>query len=232
MLFRSRDLTITMQVVVAPKFSLTYDDLNGNSVVANSGKDNKKFTPVEDVPTNFVIESNASYASNLKWEVFDASNDKKLSPTSNKLSYSISENSGNITFSKVKAGTYEIYAYANDSYNYNTNAPYAYMKIIVPIYIGDANVIMTVGDSYSIEENTNIPSFSIFEFYYEEAGGSNIAQVNRTTGIITARKKGKAKIRFVYKTSSNLYDNDSVHVNEQFITVTVKIGRASCRERV
>ncbi|MDD4113454.1 MAG: Ig-like domain-containing protein, partial [Herbinix sp.] len=132
-------LIIDLKVVVAPKFSLTFDN-----VTHESGDDNKNFTPVNDVPSNFVLNSNATYAENLKWEVFDNSTGKK--PTNDKMTYTISENSGSVTFSKVKAGTYEIYAYANESYNYNTSAPYAYMKIIVPINLDNENIVMNVGD--------------------------------------------------------------------------------------
>ena len=216
---QDRYLTTSMLVVVAPKFSLTFDDVSGNHITARSVGDKNNFTPVDGVPTNFIIESNASYGTNLKWEIIDTSTGKK--PTTNKLTYSISENSGNVTFSRVKAGTYEIFAYANESYNYNTNAPYAYMKIIVPIYLGDESIIMTVKDTYDIVDNSNIPSFGIFEYYYVEPGGVNIAQVNRTSGVITARKKGKVTIRLVYKTASNLYDDDSVYVDEKTINVTV-----------
>ena len=219
---QDRSLSISMTVVVAPKFSLSFDDLNGNPVTAHSGNDRNNFIPVDGVPSNFVIESNASYGTNLKWEIIDTSTGKKA--TSDKLTYSVSQNSGNVTFSKVKAGTYEIYAYANERYNYNTNAPYAYMKIIVPIYMGAESIIMTVGDTYDIVENSNIPSFDIFEVYYVQAGGSNIAQVNPNTGVITAKRNGKVTIRLVYKTSSNLYDDDSVHAGEKLIDVTVIDG--------
>ena len=156
-------------------------------------------------------------------EIIDSSTGKK--PTADKLSYAISENSGSVTFSRVKAGTYEIYAFANENYNYNTNAPYAYMKIIVPIYLGDEHIIMNVGDTYDIVENSNIPNFSIFEYNYGEqgAGGSNIAQVNSKTGVITARRKGKVSINLVYKTSSDLYDS-SIVVDTKTIHVTVIDG--------
>lgn len=219
---QDRYLSISMRVVVAPKFSLTFDDANNNHIEAHSGNDNKNFTPVEGVPSSFILESNATYGTNLKWDIIDVSTEEKA--TNDKLSYSISQNSGNVTFSRVKAGTYEIFAYANESYSYNTNAPYAYMKIIVPIDLGDESIIMTVGDTYNIVDNSNIPSFGIFEVYYVEAGGSNIAQVNRTNGNITARRKGKVTIRLVYKTASNLYDNDSVYVGEKTLNITVIDG--------
>ena len=218
---QDRAMSISLLVVVAPKFSLSFDDINGNPVTAESGNDKNGYTPVNGVPANFIIESNAVYASNLKWEIIDVSTGK--APTADKLSYTVSENSENVTFNRVKAGTYEIYAYANQRFNYNTNAPYAYMKIIVPIYMGDENVIMNVGDTYDIVENSNIPSFSIFEAYYEQIGGSNIAYVNPTTGVITARRKGKVTIRLVYKTSSDLYDGTIV-IGDKLIHVTVIDG--------
>ena len=220
---QDRSLSISMLVVVAPKFTLTFDDVNNNHIVAHSGNDRNNFTPVTGVPSNFILESNASYGVNLKWEIYDVST--KAKPTKDKMTYTISENSGNVTFSRVKAGTYEIYAYANEAYSFNTNAPYAYMMIIVPIYLGDENIIMNVGDTYNIVENSNIPNFGIFEFNYGEqgAGGRNIAQVNQTTGVITARRKGKVEINLIYKTSSGLYDN-SVVVGEKTINVTVIDG--------
>lgn len=219
-----RSLSITMQVVVAPKFSLTYADASGNRVEEHSSYSNKKFVAVDHVPSNFVIESNATYASNLTWEVYDASTNKKLPTSSTKLTYSISENSGNITFMNVKAGTYEIYAYTNKNYNYNTNAPYAYMKIIVPINLSDESIIMNVGDTYNIEENSNIPDFGIFNLSYKEKGGSNIAYVNSNIGVITAKKKGEVTIQLSYKTPSNLYDDDSEYVKDKYIHVTVIDG--------
>ena len=219
---QDRSLSISMMVVVAPKFSLTFDDVNNNHVTVESGNDNKNFVPVNGVPSNFVLESNASYATNLKWEIIDSSTGKK--PTNQKMSYAISENSGSVTFSSVKAGTYEIFAYANDKYNYNTNAPYAYMKIIVPIYLGDEDIIMNVGDTYSITDNSNIPSFGIFNVKHVEPGGANIARVNPTSGVITARKSGTTTLHLEYKTSSKLYDNDSVFVGDKYIKVTVVDG--------
>ena len=217
----------SIQVVVAPKFSLTFDDLNNNHIVANSGNDKNNFTAIGDVPTNFIIESNASYGTNLKWVIIDASTKEKV--TSNKLTYSISENSGNVSFSRVKAGTYDIYAYANEAYNYNTKVPYAYMRIIVPIYLGDESIIMTVKDTYNIVDNSNIPNFGIFEYDYlkfndhdlQEPAGPNIASVNPNSGVITARKNGKVSLRLIYKTSSELYDNDSVFVGEKIINITI-----------
>lgn len=138
------------------------------------------------------------------------------------MTYSISTLSGNVSFSNVKAGTYEIYAFADQKYNANTNAPYAYMKIVVPIDIRDTNVLMNVGDTYDIANNSNIPGVGIFEYYYE-LGNENIARLNKTTGIITARREGQVRLRLEYKTSQNLYDN-FINVEDIYITINVIDG--------
>ena len=96
-----------------------------------------------------------------------------------------------------------------------------YMRIMY-LYIGNGHS-MTIR-TYDIVENSNIPSFDIFEVYYVQAGGSNIAQVNPNTGVITAKRNGKVTIRLVYKTSSDLFDDDSVHAGEKLIDVTVIDG--------
>lgn len=219
-----KTLSDKLKIVVSPKFSLSFDDLNGNKVVANSNESNKNYTPVEGVPTTFNIESNAKYAVNLKWEVYDVSTKQKLSPTSSKLNYSVHDNDGIVHFSNVKAGTYEIYAFANDKYNANTNAPYAYMKIIVPINLKDETIVMNVGDTYSIVDNSNIPEFGIFDVSYGNKGDANIAHVDTAKGIITAKSKGKATIKLTYKYGSKLYDDDSVYTKDKTIYVTVIDG--------
>lgn len=219
---QDRYLSISMQIVVTPAFSLTYDNAFGNPVVAHSGNKKNTFVPIDNVPSNFIIESNATFATNLTWEVKDVSTGKNVE--SNKLIFSVSENSGNVTFMNVKAGTYEIFAFANNKYKENTNAPYAYMKVIVPINLSDENIIMNVGDTYSIVDNSNIPDFSIFELIYKDLGGSNIARVDRNTGLISAMKKGKVTIQLNYLPASNLYDDDSEYAGEKYISVTVIDG--------
>lgn len=221
---QDKTLSVSMNLIVAPKFSISFDNASGNHILGNSGNDNKNFKPVEGVPPYFVVESNATYGTNLVWEIIDVSTGKKLYPNNDKLDYTISANSGNVTFNNVKAGTYEIYAFANDKYNVNTNAPYAYMKIIVPIFLGDINIVMNVKDTYNIVENSNITSFGIFDFVHTTPpGGSNIARVNGTNGVITARKKGNTTILLKYKSTSKLYE-DSFEIEDIYINVTVIDG--------
>lgn len=217
---QDRSLQITMRVVVAPSFSMTFGDIE-NPITKHSGNDRNAFIPVDGVPSNFIIESNAVFATHLKWEVYDLSTGNKLQPVSNKLTYTVSQISGNVSFENVKAGTYEIYAFANPQFSYNTNAPYAYMKIIVPIDFGDINLVMNVGDTYNIVENSNIPSARIFNYI---PGNSSIARINATNGVITARSEGTTTITLEYKPTEHLYDNSSVVVEDINIHVTVIDG--------
>ncbi|MDF2543602.1 MAG: hypothetical protein K0S47_3320 [Herbinix sp.] len=221
---QDKALEIVLKVVVKPTFTLTYDDISGNHHVNNSSSNPATAIPATGVPSNFVIQSNSSYAKNLKWEVYDFATKKLISQSdTSKLTYTVSTVSGNVSFSNVKAGTYEVYAFANEKYSSETNAPYAYMKIVVPINIGNQNIVMTVGDTYSILANSNIPGVGIFDYSYT-LGNANIAQLNQTTGVVTAKSKGQIKLKLTYKTGQNLYDNAAVTVDDIYITITVIDG--------
>lgn len=213
------NLSATLMVVVQPTFALSYD-ANGVHHDETSVNDDRNASPAIDVPSNFVLVSNATAARNLKWVVRDLSNGSILSPASNKLTYSISTYSGNVVFSNVKAGTYEIYAFADEEFDRGTNAPYAYMKIIVPIDVSSRNIIMSVGDTYSILDNSNIPGINIFTFSYIQ-GNPNIAQISQD-GIITAKRNGFVRLRLVYRTEMDLFEDDAI--NSGYVDVEIDIN--------
>lgn len=222
-----KTLSTSLKVVVIPKFNISYDDSLGIHHVLNSMEDENAIDPdplaEKVVPSNFVLVSTANMATNLKWEVYDCSftPKRKIAITDiSKMTYTVSSISGNVSFSNIKAGTYEIYAFVDPTYNVNTNAPYAYLKIVVPIDVGDRNIVMTVGDTYSILDNSNIPAANIFNY---GGGVNNIANVNSTTGVITAKKQGKVTITLVYKPQLNLYDETIGDIN---INITVIDGIA------
>ncbi len=218
---QDRPMSVSLRAVVSPKFSLTYDDAGGKHHVKYSSAKPNVAEPAIGVPSNFVIESEATLAGNLKWEVYDTSTGKKLREDGPKMSYSISDLSGNVSFQNVKAGTYEIYAFANDQYNASTNAPYSYMKIIVPIDISDRNLVMTVGDTYSILGNSNIPNVDIFTYTYIE-GNANIAQIDQK-GMITAKRKGHVKLRLAYRTEHKLYDDQVILDGDVIVNIDLNI---------
>lgn len=201
---QDRALNITLKVVVTPTFTLTYDVGNEQRVV-HSADDELTSIVAKGVPANFVIESNADVAQYLKWEVYDFSNGKLIPPTgSSKLTYSTSTLSGNVSFQNVKAGTYEIYAFADKAFNTGTNAPYAYMKIEVPVRVQSTNIIMNVKDTYSILDNTNIPFLEVFK--YTVVGNQSVISLEQ--GVITARREGTVKVVMEYEPDTGIFDED------------------------
>lgn len=197
--------TDVIRVVVKPTFKLSYD-VGNTHVEKNSTDDPSTATPALNVPSSFVINSNALHATNLVWRVKDVSTGKFLPSESAKMAYSVSDLSGNVTFERVKAGTYEIFAYTHNDYVGNSAVPYAYMKIVVPITIRDLNLIMQVGDKYDIVENSNIPEAKMFTYTYVENEDSLITQVDGN-GLITALRKGHAQIRVRYLSTFDLFDD-------------------------
>ena len=217
-----------IRVVVKPRYTLNYDTGTTHHQVQSSDDPNTA-APVLNVPTSFVLRSNATLATNLVWKVKDVSTGKFLSADSTKMEYSVSTLSGNVTFDRVKAGTYEIFAYPNNEYIGSSVIPYAYMKIVVPISISDVNLVMQVGDTYSIGDNSNIPDPEMFSYTYVESEDSLIAQVDGN-GIITALRNGHAQIILRYLSANDLYDDtiiSSGSVPIQFmIDITVIDGIA------
>jgi len=224
-----KTMSISMKVIVAPKFEITYKKPSGSTVTARSYNDEKNPNAIADgVPSNFVIESNAALAKNLKWEVIDCSTNKKIPQgKSEKMEYSISDISGNVTFTNVKAGTYKIYAFADSNYNVNTNAPYAYLKIIVPVNIGDMNLVMNVGDTFNLIENSNITGVGFFGTPKYIIGGKTYLSQDYVefdqNYVIRARREGKVTIELEYNSSLGLFDTD-YPVSTVRINVTIIDG--------
>jgi uncharacterized protein YjdB len=209
-----------LRVVVTPKFSLTVPNTSGGTTEYNSVASADESDPVniaENVPSNFTIESEAKHATDLKWEVYDCSVTprKKLSDDSAKLQYLVSEVSGNVEFRNVKAGTYDIYAIAHEDYNLKTSVDKAYMRIVVPIHIQNMSITMQVKDTYSIIENSNIPSANTFNY---TSSDPNIVSVDSGSSKLTANKRGTATITCTVDPSLNLF---SEYIPD--FTITVKV---------
>ncbi len=203
---RDKPLSKTLTVVVSPKFTINFNSLSGSAISlpsAISPDSNDPINIVEDVPSRFTLISEAKLAKYLKWEVYDLSEKprEKLKADSAKLKYTISDLSGNVEFENVKAGTYEIYAIADEDYKLETFVDKAYMKIVVPIRINDLSITMQVKDTYDIFANSNIPSTNTFHY---ETSDPNIVSVD-SKGILTAGKRGIATITCSYNKSLNLF---------------------------
>ena len=177
---QSKPLIRTATVIVAPIGSFTE---NKDYV----GYQDKIATQIQK--DNFMIYINGQSAANLVWKVSQLvtvkgqSQERQLPANSDVLKYAINEYSGSVNFTGVKAGTYVIRAYTDKEYIGNGNIPSFEAKVVVLFEMSNKTLIMNVGDTYNIVENSNIPEAGQFRY---TSSNSNVASVD-ANGIITAK---------------------------------------------
>lgn len=200
--------SITIRVIVVPTARLVggSQTMRTNNTITVKNK-------------TFTLESNAKSAENLEWTLYrDNINDSnKLSLSNNKYAkVDISSHSGAITLSDVKAGVYYLTAHPSDLFDKkNTNQAFLTYKIIVPIFMKLDHVYMNVGDIYDILGNSNLPeSMKVFNFAVN-GGSSNIIEVTRTTGVITALSEGNETVQIIY--TGDLFPGETTIPDEGFL---------------
>lgn len=222
---KEKPMIIDLTVVVAPTFQITYTDSSKVTHTCDSKMpDSDPHAVYDKLPSSFIIQSNATLGDNLTWVVYNDTGTDRTTIAAGKtakMTYVVNDN-GTVTFSGIKAGTYEIYAFADKSYTVKTNVPYAYMKIYVPINIGDQDIVMSVGDTYSILDNSNIPSANIFIAPANHL--NDIADLDPSTFIITAKRQGSVTFELNYDTGQKILEGSTVP--KMYITVTVIDGIA------
>ncbi len=209
----SAEITVTTQTVSGNSKALIR---SATVIVAPIGS----FTEAEDYAgykdkismetrkDNFMIYVNGQSASNLVWKVSQLvtvkgqATEKVLSSNSGILNYAINEYSGSVSFTGVKAGTYVVRAYTKDEYIGNGAIPSFEAEIVVLFDLSDKKLLMNVGDTYSILENSNIPAVGQFSY---ASSNSNVASVDPTTGVITAKNSSSETITITltYKDNGN-----------------------------
>lgn len=212
-------LSTTLRVVVSPNFNITYDNTSGTKVLNSASSDNDPNGIYTGVPSDFVVKSNATVGDNLIWVVYhDVGNTRtKVAEGKSSLMTYMVNNSGTVSFNNVKTGTYEIYAFASKDYDENAKAPYSYMKIYVPISINDLNIVMDVGDTYNLMDNSNITDTKLF--VAPSGYDTNIAKFDASNYVITAKRTGTVYINLAYDTDQKLFEG--MPVNDIQIKVTV-----------
>lgn len=177
----------TVRVVVKPK-----------AVNPATGKAEDEFE-ILDSPA-ITINTNSPNATNITWQIYDSSN-KLIDPKDTSiLEYTISNNDGRLVINNAKAGTYQIYGYSDYKYG-QEKWNLLHITVVVPVSIDKSIKVMNVGDIYDIIKNSNIPNITSFTF---SSSQPNIASVTPTTGIITAKMKGDAKITLTLSTDSGI----------------------------
>ncbi len=212
-----KPMTAKVRVVVVPTFQISWDE-NGATRTEDSWYPKSKKTPVRDVPSNFIVRSNAQIAETLKWEVWDCTGQtpKKLSANSAKLEYIVSNVGESVTFRNVKAGTYEIRAYAGQDYTEQSGAvEYAYMRIVVPIRMDDTSIVMQVGDTYDIFKNSNIPMADAFTYTSDNL--NIVGFENGKVGVLEAKTKGSTSVICKLVPGWQLYPEGVPDLKDEFI---------------
>ncbi len=206
--------TASFYVLVAPVGSVNPEN---NDQTSTSYNPLTMFTQTVDLGTvytsNFTIYSNAKKATNLSWSVYVVDKNGGLKEISkndtSRLTYSISENSGVLNFTGVTAGTYKIIGEANTGFNEKETRNRVVYDVAVMLSLSDTTIYMNVGDTYDVLGNSNIPVDAwtkLFSFSYD--GNSTLyAEINKNTGIITAKSVGTSKITIKYTggSQSSLY---------------------------
>jgi Bacterial surface proteins containing Ig-like domains len=218
-------MSATLTVVVTPKFSFSYSDNSGTHNCVSSSSNTDVNSIYKGVPSEFTINSNGKLGKNLNWIIYQCvgTTKTKITATSKLMSYSISD-SGTVAFSKVKAGTYEIYACA-DPYTETVNVTYAYMKIYVYPSVTNTSIVMNVGDTYNIFDNSNLTDVKVFKSTFGADYDPNIAKLDASTFTLTAQREGSMTITLTYDTGQKLFEGLSI-VPSVTITVTVINGIA------
>ncbi|HHX12569.1 MAG TPA: Ig domain-containing protein, partial [Clostridiales bacterium] len=207
----AKDLVKEFNVIVKPSFeleTLAYPSQSGVNVDIPD-------TPIsQDVPLyEFFLKTNAASSSNLNWVIKEAYTGKIIDITSSdKMKVNIGVNQS-VHISEIKAGTYDIYAFAADDTDTKSGFTYAFMRIVVPIMFhrtksvsNSYDVVMSVNDFYNIIDNSNIPAIDIFE-KDTYADAKKIIDFDTIKGEYKARVKGKTTVTLVYDDSiKELYD--------------------------
>jgi uncharacterized protein YjdB len=143
-----------------------------------------------------VFETNAANASKLDWVVYDK--DFKIAPEG-RVTYSTDGSS--FIVSGAKYGKYYIRGYIKNDYKPNpltATATVGFIEIELNVLLNIDNtgaadeVVMNVGDTYSVPENSNIPSAGILGY---SSDSPLIADVENNDGVIEAKSVGTAKIK-------------------------------------
>lgn len=172
------------------------------------------------------IQTNAARADNLVWTIHKNSiTGEKLNIKDNKfMDVYLSNVSGTVTLSNVKAGIYYITARQSDKYEeINTTTQILHITLIVPVTLPKGPIYMNVGDIYNILENGNLPSQDYYSFTSEN---NNIASVTSSTGVITGKANGYTKILMHYKDGlfGSLNPDESNYAKDETLEVYVIDG--------
>lgn len=184
---KEEPITKSFKVIVEPKVK--------NPLISNPPFDTRLDVTYTDFSTPLTFTTSAANAAKLYWEFYDK--DFHVLNPSGKITYNTENDKFVIT--GAKAGTYFIRGYVKSDYKPSTLAEntlgsvgFIQIKLTVNINVNDNNnqVIMNVSDTYSIVDNSNIPSSGTFGY---SSSMPTVASISND-GVITAKGVGDAVI--------------------------------------
>jgi uncharacterized protein YjdB len=223
-----QDTIKSLKVAVKPSFAFIGQGVTGDS----TSLEDPVFSypePINVPLSEFYIDPNTSNVNNLHWVVkktmtgevvYSSASDSN----SDLMKVKASDGGSRLFFSSVKAGAYDIIAYADKSLENKTGIPYAFMRIIVPIAFNSYDIVMSVNDVYKILDNSNIPSLSVLDIdSLENQNPKKLLKYYSADGSYKAMLKGETtlKLRYNEHMAKPIYPNDIIVPKEFDINVTV-----------
>lgn len=178
-------------VLVAPGLKLSSADSFVNALGTDA-------SPIVATSNTMSFITNAKISKNLTWKAYAKSGSTWV--TTNLVEITPSGYGDKCRVDFNKAGTYKIYAMTSDGNIADaTNEEYAVAIIKVPLFFdGSTNVVMNIGDTYDIFENTNATSKGSLS-YTKVSGktGENYSAINlnTSTGLVKAQEKGTITVK-------------------------------------
>ncbi len=175
----------------------------------------KQKVVMRDNASSFMLYTNGHIAKDWHWQVIaytydggeldgiiDVYDSDKPSKQSELMKCEPSELNGTVLFSGVKAGHYKVVGTVSDDYGEETWNQVIFDITINLNFYGSPVIYMSIGDTYDIVNNSNIPEGLFDEILSVPVKDGNSASLNSDDGVVTALRKGTYTIELKYKKDS------------------------------
>ncbi len=196
--------TVSFDVIISPVGSMSEDG------------EYKQFVKDSTSSSSFMLYTNGHIASSWDWQVYAYSYDggnpddepkliydsKKSSVKTDRLKCEPSKIDGTVQFSSVKAGHYKVVGTVSSDYGEEIWNQVIFDITVNLTFYGTPTIYMSIGDTYSIVNNSNIPEGFFKEILKVPVKSGNSATLSETDGIVTALRKGEYTIELKYNKES------------------------------
>jgi len=166
--------------------------------------------------SSFLLYTNGNIAADWNWQVYAYSyddgelEDKKLiydsqksSVKTDRLKCDPSVLDGTVQFSSVKAGHYQVVGTVSKGYGDETWNQVIFDITVDLTFFGSPTIYMSIGDTYNIVNNSNVPEGLFNEILTVPVKQGNSASLSEREGIVTALKKGEYVVELKYNADSS-----------------------------